>query len=79
MSLNAVFLSAVKPAIVSTWGQIAPDACVSDNEEAMEVVLDAGRLTFAGYPEADRFVSDMCKLHGFSKVTKFLGKNICLY
>lgn len=78
MALDTVFLTAVKPAIIQTWGGIAPDACVEDNEEAIELVCDADRLTFAGYPEAGRFVSDMCAAWGWDKVCQFLAKHINL-
>lgn len=61
-----------------TWQQIAPDlyeCCPNlDNEEAIEMCIDANRLAFNGEDEeADILVRELCKEHGYHTVLKFLS------
>lgn len=82
MKLDKEFLNKVSPAIWATWNAIAPDACevVEDNECAMELVLDAGRLEmYGGDAEAARLLNESYKEHDYLKVQKFLCKHIQLY
>jgi hypothetical protein len=68
-------------AILVTWDSIASDAyelCEGDNEIAMELVLDANRLTSNGYEEADLEISTLCAQHGFGAVRETLAKKIQL-
>lgn len=68
-------------AIVDTWCGIADDAydqCEDDNEIAIELTIDANRLTMAGYPAADAEISELCKKYDFGKVRAALSKTIQL-
>lgn len=68
-------------AIVNTWDSIAGDAyemCEGDNEIAVELVIDASRLEMAGYPDAGKEISELCKAHGFGVVRAALSKRIQL-
>jgi hypothetical protein len=68
-------------AILSTWDSIADDAyelCEGDNEIAVELVLDANRLTMNGYAEADAEISALCAAHGFGTVREQLSKKMRL-
>jgi len=68
-------------AIFATWDSISADAyeiCEGDNEIAVELVLDANRLTMNGYAEADAEISALCATHGFGTVREQLSKKICL-
>lgn len=70
-----------RDAILNTWSQIAGDAyeaCEGDNEIAMELVLDANRLAFAGFEDADQEICDLCKQHNFGVVRKTLSDSIQL-
>jgi hypothetical protein len=72
---------ATERAILSTWDSIASDAyelCEGDNEIAMELVLDASRLTMNGYPASDAEIKHLCLEHGFGLVCKILAKRIQL-
>ena len=68
-------------AIIRTWLSIAPDAyeiCDDDNEIAVEMVLDASRLTMNGFAEADAEIKTLCAEHGFGEVREALSKKIQL-
>jgi hypothetical protein len=70
-----------RQAIVNTWYSIAGDAydaCEGDNEIAVELVLDADRLAFAGYAEANQEIRQLCKQYGFGVVRAALSKHIQL-
>jgi hypothetical protein len=72
---------ATEQAIVSTWDSIASDAyeiCDGDNSIAMEMVLDANRLTFAGFEASDREIRALCLEHGFGLVCDVLSRRIQL-
>ncbi len=78
MDLNKDFVKQVSPAIYAVWGGVAPDANCEDNEEALELVLDADRMTYGGYPEQDALVEAAIKEHGWTTVSRFLAKHIHL-
>ena len=68
-------------AIRNTWDSIAWDAyeiCEGDNGIAMEMVLDANRLTMNGFEEADLEIHTLCAQHGFGEVRQSLSKQIPL-
>lgn len=70
-----------KNAIYSTWDSIASDAydiCEDDNSIAMELVLDASRLTMNGFAEADAEIKALCVEHGWAEVCETLAKRIQL-
>jgi len=72
----------IKPAIRKVWNYIGmdvEDACGNNNEEAIEVCIDADRLTMcADEPEADALVKAVLKTADYSKVLKFLSTAIPL-
>lgn len=86
MKLDKAFITQIDAAVSDVWQEIGSDlyACCAEqgeeltNEEAIESVLDADRMTTFGHPEADALVSEAIKEHGYSKVAKFIGKNISL-
>jgi hypothetical protein len=68
-------------AINDVWCQISGDAydiCDGDNQIALELVLDASRLTSSGYPAEGAEASALIKQHGYSKVLESLDKRIGL-
>lgn len=68
-------------AIYATWDSIADDAyeiCEGDNTVAMELVLDASRLTMNGFAEADAEIKTLCVEYGWSEVCEALAKRIQL-
>jgi hypothetical protein len=73
--------SATENAIRATWDSIASDAyelCEGDNSIAMEMVLDANRLTRNGYDASDREIRALMLEHGFGLVCDVLSKRIQL-
>jgi len=81
MKLDATVITELKQPILATWNYIGSDAMefVQSNAEAMEMVLDAGRLTTCGNsPRAQELIDVLFKEHGYSKVSKFICKNIRL-
>lgn len=72
---------ATEQAIVSTWDSISSDAyelCDGDNSIAMEMVLDANRMTFAGFEASDQEIRALCLEHGFGLVCDVLSRRIQL-
>ena len=68
-------------AIYAVWDAVAADAyeiCEGDNEIAIELVLDAGRLTMEGYADADAEISKLNAELGFAEVRAALAKRIQL-
>ena len=85
VALDAALLDKVRSPIQSTWGVIYPDAGRCSNVEALELCLDADRLTFhadahvaAEHKEADRLIEAALNQHSYQKVMRFLSKNIRL-
>ncbi len=81
-------LDVVRKPILRTWDNIAADGyelCEGDNECAIELCIDANRLTsFAHGKEleeakaADKVLDDVMKDCDYKKVLKFLSKRIQL-
>ena len=72
---------ATERAICAVWDAICADAyelCEGDNEIAMEMVLDANRLTMHGYEASDRGIRALVLDHGFGLVRGVLAKRIQL-
>lgn len=72
---------ATERAIISTWDAISGDAyeiCEGDNRVAMELVLDANRLTLHGYEASDREIRALVLDHGFGLVCAVLSGRIQL-
>jgi hypothetical protein len=73
--------NSAKMAILATWDSIAADAydiCEDDNTVAMELVLDASRLTMNGFAEADAEIKTLCFEYGWAEVCEDLAKQIQL-
>lgn len=80
----------IHSAILTTWNQIAPDAeraCEGKNEYAIEVCIDADRLTFnCGYgaqgiqegKDAAAFITAAIRVNPYAKVLKELSKMVSL-
>lgn len=82
--LNKAFIDRVKTPIIHVWNIIGADAldCEDDmsNETAVEFCIDANRLdSIANDGEADQMIVDQCRIHGYTKVLRYLAKNISLY
>jgi hypothetical protein len=68
-------------AIFATWDSISADAyeiCEGDNEIAVELVLDANRLSMNGYAAADAEIRQLCVDYGFGTVREQLSKKMRL-
>lgn len=87
MQLDKDFIKAVSRPIWATWNYVAPDAdCEGDNDVAIEICIDADRLTFlaqgseelAEGQRADKLIDEAIKEHGYDAVLKFLSQNIQL-
>ena len=79
MQLDAHFVNTVKRAVQVTWQQIGHDAeehC-EDNEQAMEMCLDADRLLLNGNdPVSHAAVKMAMQANGYGKTLKFLAEHI---
>jgi hypothetical protein len=81
MKLDKAFLKEVAGPIGDCWQQIYPDAEVSNSEEAIELVLDANRMTTLLGKEgeqADAVIGRAIDEHGYEKVLSFLAREIPL-
>lgn len=81
MPVHTDIIEAIKNPIRMTWSNIAADAAefVTSNEEAMEMVIDANRLTMFGYKDADGIIRKMITDSGYPEVLSALSKQIRLY
>ena len=78
--LDKALIRKIQTAIDQTWDYIGSDAMevgVSTNEEALEMVLDASRMSH-NFPEEDKIVDQVVAKFKWPKVLKFLAKNIRL-
>jgi hypothetical protein len=78
--LDKALIKKIQTAIDQTWDYIGSDAMevgVSTNEEALEMVLDASRMSH-NFPEEDKIVDQVVAKFKWPKVLKFLAKNIRL-
>lgn len=73
-----VHMKVLTHAIYQTWGAVAADLPEEiDNQEAMEVCIDADRLESLGNSwEANEILKDAIKMHGYSAVFDFLCSEI---
>jgi hypothetical protein len=83
-TLNQEFIGKVKPAILRVWNSVAADLCDDDdemsNQLAIEYCIDADRLWLCGEDkDANDLVREQCKIHGHTRVLKFLSRNISIY
>ena len=84
MKLNNDLITKISPTICRTWSYIGSDAMefCSSNMEAMEMILDANRMSsFCG--DSGKEIEDLMYIliseHGYTKVLKFCSKNISIY
>ena len=78
MKLDNKVIEALKPAIRSTWNYISADCGDCSNGEAMELTIDAGRMSMQGFKKEDSLIHELVIEHTYTKVYKFLTKNIRL-
>lgn len=83
-TLNKEFADKMRAPIRQVWNAIAADLCdmeeEMDNETAIECCLDADRITmFTDDKEAMPAFREQVKVHGYTRVLKFLSKHIRLY
>ena len=78
--LTSEFISEVENAIQNCWADIAFDAAemVDDNEGAIEVAIDGGRLSSTGYKKEDAIVMEAVAKFGYVRVLKYMSKHIHL-
>lgn len=77
-STDNEIINRISAAMNATWQAIAPDAAefCEDNEEAMEMCIDAGRMRVYGDDlEAAQLVEDLCQARGYTKVLTFLSRH----
>jgi hypothetical protein len=76
MQLDKAVVDQLRHPMWLVWNYIGSDCMVDDNECAIEMCIDADRLTTcAEAPEADKLIGELIKEHGYNKVLKFLSKN----
>ena len=71
----------LKPAVYTVWDSIGYDAeelCDGDNECAVEMCIDAGRLTMFANDAAEVVLRNAIDAHGYKAVLKALSKAIIL-
>lgn len=87
-TLNKAFITRVAQPIYTVWNAIGADvydavgACGEedlDNAGAIECCIDADRLHIHGNDkEANMLIREQCRIHGYTKVLKYLSKHIHL-
>jgi hypothetical protein len=68
-------------AIMRTWQQLGGDgydAADGDNEIAVELVLDANRLSANGESAAEEEIHTLCMEHGFGHVRSAVAEKLYL-
>jgi hypothetical protein len=81
MQLDNTVIATLRTPIRASWNYIAHDVydLCGDDEEAMEMAIDAGRLTTnAEDASADALVISLVKEHGYHTTLAFLSKHIPL-
>ena len=81
MVLDNMFVATVKGPIVTTWQAIGHDVyeLCEDNEEAMEMVIDADRILLNGEnPVAHALVRETIRDCGYHETLKYLAARIQL-
>lgn len=79
--MQEVNLTPLVKAIYQVWDQIGPDALefVEDNEEAIEMCLDANRLEYySNNQEAIRLYNFLTSNYGYDKTLSMLSKKVYL-
>ena len=76
--LDDEFIKKVRDPILRVWDHCEPDAGRVKNSEAIEIAIDANRLTSDGNKEIDDLIGLACKEHGYKKVHSFLTRKIRL-
>lgn len=61
--------------LCALWNGIAPDAGECSAAEAVELCIDAGRLTMDGYADSDKYVTELIAAHGYEPVEALLVKH----
>lgn len=80
--LNQAFVDRVKQPILRVWNSIAADMVDNmdddiSNENVVEYCIDADHLLLiAEDKEANDLVREQCKIHGYTRVLKYLARNI---
>lgn len=77
-TLDKAFLAVVTMPILRVWGEVSCDAGPTSKRDAMEIAIDANRLTSWGYPEADTLISAAIQEHGYDHVLRYLVRHINL-
>ena len=81
MKLDDEFTEAISSAFYNCWQAIAPDCEGFTDEECVECVIDANRMTIYGGEqgtEADALVEQAVIEHGYEEVLNFLSKKFQL-
>lgn len=86
MKLDDTFLKQVEPAMQEVWQQIAYDAIDASqamgdrvtNAAAIEMTLDADRLSSFGHEATAKLIDAAIEEHGYVKVERFLRRNVHL-
>ena len=68
----------VRRAIYDVWNTIAYDVNACDNEEAVELCIDANRLAHYGHPEAEQEVDELCRRLGYPDALRWLAARVHL-
>jgi hypothetical protein len=79
MQLDQHFVNTVRATVRETWQQIGHDVIdqCEDNEQAMEMCLDADRLLLnGGDPVSHAAVKMAVRANGYVPTLKFLAKHI---
>lgn len=65
-------------AVRGTWQEICADAETTDNEEALEMVLDADRIAMYGNKVAHEELKWLDEFYGYAKVQRAMSKQVRL-
>lgn len=80
--LNQEFIDRVKTPLRQVWNGIAADTVDDEevsNENVIEYCIDADHLLLiAEDKEANDLIREQCKVHGYTRVLKYLTRNIQL-
>jgi hypothetical protein len=78
-ALDKAALDTLSEPIWDVWNYIGHDieGMIDDNDCAIEMCIDADRLTTcADDPEAQAFVHELIKEHGYTTTLEFLSKHM---
>lgn len=78
-TLAADYRDALVAAVRDVWQQIAPDVDWRiDNDEALELCLDAGRLGMLGHGQAQMLFDELMRHYTFSRIRAALAEEVTL-